>query len=371
LWLGAVLVVGFLGWYRSINVVFLIAYYMVCLLAFNGILALVNVRRVKVQRESFVPIHAGEEANVRIRVENISSNSATVIVYDRVAGKSEGWLVPNLPRKASVICQARRVLSNRGRFITNTRVSSGYPIGLISITLPVMTSEITVLPAVGYIDPDGLRRWVQLQAGINDRGRKVLRRLTNEAMDGRGVRPYRPGDPMRTIHWRLSARRGEPVVREYDAASNPDLFLVVEPWLPDNPTSKQRASLEGALSLAATIASSWGRVYGSQVTLVVAGDSTSLRISTRDDEAIREALTPLATVEGSQEFGPLNAGIFTRSLARSARILVSSQPNSPSAMQLTRDTGRLFLAISPADWLPWYLPPVSLKHHQKDQSHRT
>ena len=89
--------------------------------------------------------------------------------------------------------------------------------------------------------------------------RKVLRRVTTDQADVRGVRPYRPGDPIRGIHWRSSARRGELMVREYDAAPSPELVLVVEPWLPDNPTAGTRANLEAALSLAVTIARTWSR----------------------------------------------------------------------------------------------------------------
>ena len=59
-------------------------------------------------------------------------------------------------------------------------------------------SEVTVLPAVGMIDADGLRRWVHRQSGNSDRSRKVLRRVTTDQADVRGVRPYRPGDPIRT-----------------------------------------------------------------------------------------------------------------------------------------------------------------------------
>jgi uncharacterized protein (DUF58 family) len=46
-----------------------------------------------------------------------------------------------------------------------------------------------------------------------------------------GVREYRPGDPLRRIHWRLSARRatGSLVVREYEPPGLRTLLLVLDP----------------------------------------------------------------------------------------------------------------------------------------------
>jgi uncharacterized protein (DUF58 family) len=38
---------------------------------------------------------------------------------------------------------------------------------------------------------------------------------TGDAIEFVGTRDYREGDPIRTIHWRSWARRGEPVVKEY------------------------------------------------------------------------------------------------------------------------------------------------------------
>ena len=48
------------------------------------------------------------------------------------------------------------------------------------------------------------------------------------------------------FHWRTTARRGELMVREYDTAPSPELVLVVEPWLPTNPTATDRERLEAA-----------------------------------------------------------------------------------------------------------------------------
>ena len=49
-----------------------------------------------------------------------------------------------------------------------------------------------------------------------------------------GIREYRPGDSLRRIHWRSSARRGELVVREYEPPGLQTLTILVDP-LPSSP----------------------------------------------------------------------------------------------------------------------------------------
>jgi uncharacterized protein (DUF58 family) len=44
-----------------------------------------------------------------------------------------------------------------------------------------------------------------------------------------GVREYQAGDPLRRIHWRLSARRGELIVREYEPPGLRTMLLVLDP----------------------------------------------------------------------------------------------------------------------------------------------
>ncbi len=43
-----------------------------------------------------------------------------------------------------------------------------------------------------------------------------------------GVRPYTPGDPVRRIHWRATARLGEPVVKRFDPARERDVVIVMD-----------------------------------------------------------------------------------------------------------------------------------------------
>ena len=359
-WLGATVLLGLVGWFKSINVVLILAYTMAALQCLNGWIAARQVRRVLATRESHPPVYAGESAVVRVTVTNQGRRAATVRIEDRAGAESIGWFVHRLPAGTSTLCTSPRVFSARGRFASSLEVSSTLPLGLIHAgRAEPADSELIVLPAPGEADANGLRQWLLRQTGGDGWARKVLRRVTSDQADVRGVRPYRPGDPIRGIHWRSSARRGELMVREYDAAPSPELVLVVEPWLPDEPTATERANLEAALSLAVTIARAWSRVFETHVTIAVAGEPDSVSTASATDSSLKLALAPLASVAGGCSFGPLGPSDFERSLQRSARLVVSSRRNSPYATALTRSTGRPFQATSPTDRPAWYESPAT------------
>jgi uncharacterized protein (DUF58 family) len=67
-----------------------------------------------------------------------------------------------------------------------------------------------------------------------------------------GLRDYRPGDPIRQIHWRSWARTGRPIVKELEDTSYPRYGLIVDTLS----TSGTDAQLEEVISVAASFASS-------------------------------------------------------------------------------------------------------------------
>jgi uncharacterized protein (DUF58 family) len=58
-----------------------------------------------------------------------------------------------------------------------------------------------------------------------------------------GVREYRPGDPLRRIHWRSSARHGELIVREFEPPGVQTLGIFCDPAPPTPEAADQIARL--------------------------------------------------------------------------------------------------------------------------------
>jgi uncharacterized protein (DUF58 family) len=58
-----------------------------------------------------------------------------------------------------------------------------------------------------------------------------------------GIREYRPGDSLRRIHWRSSARHGELVVREYEPPGVQTVRIVVDPAPPTRAIADQIARI--------------------------------------------------------------------------------------------------------------------------------
>jgi len=68
------------------------------------------------------------------------------------------------------------------------------------------------------------------------------------------TREYRPGDSLRTIHWRSFARRGKPVVKEFQEEFFCRIALVLDTFITTAEAKTRRPDFEAAISLAAAVA---------------------------------------------------------------------------------------------------------------------
>ncbi|MFM1822269.1 MAG: hypothetical protein RI967_535 [Planctomycetota bacterium] len=117
-------------------------------------------------------------------------------------------------------------------------------------------------------------------------------KLVGSGLEYAGSRPYVPGDSVRLLNWRLTARTGRPFVREYEALKRTSVHLVVD-------TSASMAVRSGArskLDLAIWIAAALGLVAQrrmSPVAVVGAGERRTVATPTLSRTELRQAIEPL------------------------------------------------------------------------------
>lgn len=120
--------------------------------------------------------------------------------------------VPALEARGEVELRVSVRTFRRGRLrLGASTVALADPLGLMRRSQAVQAQDqVLVLPKryrMPPLDLPGARRYqaggVTLSSSVGDSGEFL------------GLRDYRPGDPMQRIHWKSFARRGEPVVREY------------------------------------------------------------------------------------------------------------------------------------------------------------
>lgn len=85
----------------------------------------------------------------------------------------------------------------------------------------------------------------------------VERQLLRDPFLINSVRPYRPGDPVRDIHWPATARTGEVHVRVHDYTAQTRLMVIINSQLKenqwDNLMEYEQEMIEHEISIAATL----------------------------------------------------------------------------------------------------------------------
>jgi uncharacterized protein (DUF58 family) len=115
-----------------------------------------------------------------------------------------------------------------------------------------------------------------------------------------GTREYRPGDPLRKIHWRSWARRGEPVVMEHQEEYFSRLALVLDTFLPRRPRPRERERFEAAISVLASLTDHFSR--SEEVVDVLAAGPDLYEVSTgRSLGYLDNVLDVLACLEPSSD----------------------------------------------------------------------
>jgi uncharacterized protein (DUF58 family) len=144
---------------------------------------------------------------------------------------------------------------------------------------------------------------------------------TGDAIEFVGTRDYREGDSIRSVHWRSWARRGQPVVKEYQEEYFCRLALVLDTFLPPRPTDDEREAFEAAISVLASIAEHFSRSEH-VVDILAAGPEVYHVSAGRSLAHLDNILDVLACLEPSPEppFRRIGPPLFDR-LARLSTVV--------------------------------------------------
>jgi uncharacterized protein (DUF58 family) len=234
---------------------------------------------------------------------------------------------PRIPGRLKARVRWQGVAPRRGKYRFRTLdLSTRSPFGLLERRVAIASAaSLTVYPTIGQLG----RRWQHIHREASETLRGTRHDLSTQQQEYHGLRDYRPGDSPRWIHWRTSARLGQPMVKEFEQQHEQDLAILLDPWLPRTKvTPHQRETLELAIKFAATVCFETCRHPGRRVLLGWTGPSPGVRQGPASVKLLHEMLDQLATIRSSTE-GTLSAlldVIPPSTLRESYLIVVSTRP---------------------------------------------
>ncbi|HEX2679085.1 MAG TPA: DUF58 domain-containing protein [Polyangiales bacterium] len=237
----------------------------------------------------------GEEVSLQLRLHNTGSDPQRAIRIERPFLPWDGSYVGPRGSIASLKPGERAERTVRLRFIARGEhhldpfsVRALVPLGL-TMGNPVRSdgTRLLVVPRIAPVSELRLPRAMRYQPGGI-----ALASRTGESRELVGVRPYRPGDPVRDLHARSWARTGVPVVREYDQEYFTRIGVVVD----TERDAIDEPGFEAALSLSAGLTAHLTRGEA-LIDLLVAGEHTLTVTLGRSLGFLEQALDLLACVE--------------------------------------------------------------------------
>lgn len=267
------------------------------LLALGAALARARLRGLELEplRPARAAVGTRLELLTRLRARRARAGTWSLALSTRVdepplaAGRVSG-LVGREPAELRLAWRVRR----RGRETELVaQLATLDPLGLVRAARSVaLACDVLGLPRRGEL--------------LGELARGGARRPTARGRSARGeeelvaVRDWRPGESLRRLHWRLSARRGRAIVRELAAPAEGELELVLDTALDEPERRARRAAFEQAVSLAATLAEHHLRA-GRRVNLRLGVEAAARAL--RGRHGLARALALLAEVEPAPAAG--------------------------------------------------------------------
>lgn len=295
------LLIGLAALNTSAQLLFLVFALMCSFWTLSAVLATSSLRGATIEREAPWTATAGRAVAVRLRARNAkrAGASRSLRVTDFLENGTAGIEIgaaffARVEAGGAEESEYRCVFPRRGQYrFRDVRIATRYPFGLIERTITRrLAREIVVLPPVVSVDRVLRAARVDLgdqEVNVKGRGAGLF-----------GIRTYQQGEPARDIHWRVTARTGVLMTREYETEEKRRASILL-----DNRagTGGSGESFEHAVVLAGSVASHLLE-RGHQVELVTAHGKVPFGTG---PQHLRRCLRALALLEPSKDErqGPL------------------------------------------------------------------
>ena len=307
---------------RQINLLLFIAGLILGALILSWFMAKIKKGWFRVQRRMPVTIHAESEFVLFLDLTNVSRGTLfalaakqTIIELrdnDSVSPAPHSSLltpnycfarlVPNQKQTQEFVCQINRPGEYR---LEPVELISRFPLGLFECRVRVgRSATFWVYPALLDDLPEDL---IQLTAQSYDGVSRETNHSSRNVGDFHSVSAYRPGEDVRLIHWRSSARLGDLVIRQFQPPLGAWLGIVVDMTPPDgweqNESNDLPEQIQQNIKLAATVVyrlcSKTAEYSGreTQIVLALTSDPDNIVSGRTDSNFFHQAMQTLASAQ--------------------------------------------------------------------------
>ena len=205
-WFGVLLILMIVGGLNfNNNMTLMLAFLLASIALLTSLLAYRNLAGISVVAIRVKPVFSGDTAKFRILLRNSDDRNRFGIQVTCEEGQDCADIAPQNTQRL----QLPQVSGNRGWMEMQTfRIENHFPLGMFrawSVVIPQARCLVYPTPAT---HPPPLPRTGRGEYGAAHRG---------EGEHFHGLREYRPGDPIRQIAWRTSARHEKLYSRQMES----------------------------------------------------------------------------------------------------------------------------------------------------------
>lgn len=200
-----------------------------------------------------------------------------------------------------------------------TSILTGDPLGIYSLKIHYpATSTMMITPPVINLPQINIAPGGRMGEG------RLQRKALQEDISSSSVRHYVPGDSIRWIHWKTSARRDSLYVKLFDNTPSSDWWIFLDLDKNVQAGEGDNSTLEHAIILTASLANA-GLQAGNSVGLVTHGEELSWFPPQMGDHSSWQILRTLALVRaGEQPLEMVIKGSMPGIKQRSSAIIITS-----------------------------------------------